>query len=137
MSRLLKSAWGSPSVRRDGVSTIYSYKDPSQPFRQLDVAISTVPFPNLRAAPPIEGQNLTADGFVPTKRSQSFRTAQIAGQIVKWYQQSDAGGADGAFFKTNGFQNRGADGVVRYYELTAEAGPNAVDEVQRWFESLK
>lgn len=61
----------------------------------------------------------------------------MAGRKVRWYQESLSGGADGAYYSTEGFALTDGQGRTGYYRMVVESGNNADAEVSRRFSTAQ
>lgn len=132
----LERVWGQPEIELDGKGGyMLNYRDPKQPFTRLVVHGMTGPLPKLSSPPPVSGEEMVNDQLTGYRRPQGWREVMIAGQKVRWFQQSASGGADGAYFSTEGFTLKSPDGRTGHYFLVAETGDDAAG-VARWFGSV-
>lgn len=135
-SRGLERVWGQPEIQVDGKGGyMLNYRDPKQPFTRLVIHGLTEPLPKLSSPPPVSGEEMVNDELTGFKRPQGWREVMIAGQKVRWFQESASGGADGAYFSTEGFTLKSPDERIGHYRLVAETGDDAA-EVLRWFGSV-
>ncbi len=134
----LERAWGAPEIKRDASGSTYLliYKDPKQPFTRLLIYGMTKPLPLLTSPPLISGEKMVNDQLTGFQRPQSWREVMIDGRKVRWFQESTSSGADGAYYSTECFQQKAADGRIGYYRLNAEAGDDT-ETVVRWFSSVR
>lgn len=136
-SRGLEQVWGAPKIRRDGDGGYcLSYADPRKPFTRLEIHGMAAPLPKLSSPPKLSGEEMRNNTLAGYEREQEWRTVAIAGENVRWYQESTGGGADGAYFSTEGFTLKAADGRKGHYRLVAESGDDAAEAVARWFGSV-
>ncbi|MCW1887393.1 hypothetical protein OKA04_21830 [Luteolibacter flavescens] len=136
-SRGLEQVWGSPKIQRDGEGGYtLTYADPKKPFTRLVVHGMTEPLPRLSSPPKLSGEEMRNNTLAGYERDQPWRTVTIAEQKVRWFQESASGGADGAYFSTEGFTLKAADGRKGHYRLVAENGDDAAEAVARWFGSV-
>lgn len=57
--------------------------------------------------------------------TQNWRTTSILGKPVRWYQEASGGGADGAYYETEGFALTDPNGKTGYYRMVIETITNA------------
>ena len=133
-ARGLEQVWGAPKIQRDGEGGYcLTYADPKQPFSRLMIHGMAEPLPRLSSPPEVAGEAMRNNTLAGYKREQKWRTAVVAGEKVRWFQESAGGGADGAYFSTEGFPLKGPDGRKGHYRLVAEHGDDAAEAVARWF----
>lgn len=130
--------WGKPKIRVSFLGDYeLNYENPAQPFDRLVIHGSVRPFPKLTKAPDVSGEDLINGELTGVTKSQSFQSVLIEGQTVKWFQESTSGGADGAYFTTEGFMKRGSFGSAGHYRIVVESGDEMEAEVARRFGSAK
>jgi hypothetical protein len=133
----LERVWGAPKIRRDGKGGyLLTYADPKRPFARLMIHGMTGSLPKLSSPPPVGGQRMVNDTLSGYEEKQEWRKVRVLGEEIRWFQESDGGGADGAWFSTEGFSLEAPDGRKGYYRLVAEHGDTAVGDVERWFGSV-
>jgi hypothetical protein len=133
----LERVWGAPRIERDGEGGYrLTYVDPKRPFARLMIHGAAEPLPKLSSPPPISGQEMRNNTLAGYEREQEWREVEVLGERVRWFQESAGGGADGAYFSTEGFRVKAADGRRGHYRLVAEHGEAAGEEVARWFASV-
>lgn len=133
----LERVWGKPMIQRDGEGGYcLTYADPKRPFRKLMIHGLATPLPKLSSPPLIDGEKMLNNTLTNYEQEQSWRDAVVLGEKVRWFQESRSGGADGAYFSTEGFAKKSSDGRKGYYRLVAENGDAAGEEVVRWFASV-
>lgn len=131
-----EAKWGKPKIQVSAMGDYeLSYANPAQPFDRLVIFGSVKPYPKLDKAPEVSGEKMVKGELTGVTYPQDFRTAVIGGQSVKWFQESTSGGADGAYFSTEGFALKDAFGKTGYYRMVVEAGDKVDQEVKRRFES--
>jgi len=133
-----EAKWGAPSVRvsRSGNYEL-NYANPDQPFDRVAVHASEKPFPTFKTVPKVNGERMVNDELTAVKVPQKFRTVVIEGKTVKWFQEALSGGADGAYYMTEGFSLTDASGKTGYYRLVVESGDNADVLVSRRFSAAR
>lgn len=133
-----EAKWGKPKIRVSFLGDYeLSYANPAQPFDRLVIHGSIRPFPKLAKAPDVSGEEMVNGELTGVTKPQSFESVSIEGQTVKWFQESTSGGADGAYFTTEGFMKRGSFGSAGHYRIVVEAGDEMQTEVARRFASAK
>jgi len=133
----LERVWGAPRVERDGEGGYrLTYVDPKRPFAQLMIRGVAEPLPELSSPPPVSGAEMRNNTLAGYQREQEWREVLVLGETVRWFQESAGSGADGAYFSTEGFSVKAADGRRGCYRLVAEHGEAAGEEVARWFGSV-
>lgn len=133
----LERVWGAPRIERDGEGGYrLTYVDPKRPFARLMIRGVAEPLPKLSSPPPISGEEMRNNTLAGYEREQEWREVVVLGRPVRWFQESAGGGADGAYFSTEGFSVKAADGRRGHYRLVAEHGEAAGEEVARWFGSV-
>ena len=81
---------------------------------------------------------IMADGeLTGVEIPQRFRSVEIAGKTVRWFQEALSGGADGAYYSTEGFLLSDGNGQSGHYNLIVESGNGAGPEVVRRFASAR
>lgn len=126
--------WGAPEIRTSATGNYeLNYANPDQPFDRLAIQGSPVPFPALTKAPKLTGEKMVSDELTPVEYPQEFRAVKVAGRQVRWFQESLSGGADGAYYATEGFALTDAQGRTGYYRMVVESGDDAHAEVARRF----
>lgn len=122
-SKGFENKWGKPKSEV-GAAGDYrlNYSDPSTPFNQLVVFGSPRPWPQLSSPPKMSSDEMVNGELGMVMRSQSWRTVVVAGKTVRFFKESSSGGADGAYYSTEGFAMTGPDGRTGYYRLVVEAG---------------
>lgn len=133
----LERVWGAPKIRRDGEGGYcLTYADPKRPFFRLMVHGMAEPLPKLSSPPKLSGEEMRNNTLAGFEKEQEWRTVRVLGEEVRWYQESTGGGADGAYFSTEGFTLKAADGRKGHYRLVAEQGEESPEEIARWFGSV-
>lgn len=133
----LERVWGAPKIQRDGSGGyLLTYADPGRPFTKLMIHGMAEPLPKLSTPPLKGGERMVNDTLSGYEEKQEWRKVTILGEDVRWFQESASSGADGAYFSTEGFSLKAADGRKGYYRLVAEHGDNATADVSRWFGSV-
>lgn len=133
----LERVWGAPKIQRDGEGGYcLTYADPKRPFARLMVHGMAEPLPKLSSPPMLSGEEVRNNTLGGYQVEQEWRTVEVLGEKVRWYQESTSGGADGAYFSTEGFTLEAADGRKGHYRLVAEHGDDAAEDVARWFGSV-
>lgn len=133
-----EAKWGKPKIRTTTAGDYeLNYANPDQPFDRLAIQGTSRPFPKLTKVPKVSGEKMINDELTGVLIPQEFRTVMIAGQSVRWFQESLSGGADGAYYTTEGFALKDAFGNTGFYRLVAEGGNNADAEVAKRFGSVK
>lgn len=133
----LERVWGAPRIERDGEGGYrLTYVDPKRPFARLMIRGAAEPLPKLSSPPPLSGEEMRNNTLAGYEREQEWREVEVLGETVRWYQESAGSGADGAYFSTEGFRVKAADGRQGHYRLVAEHGEAAGEEVARWFGSV-
>ena len=136
-ARGLEQVWGPPKIQRDGDGGYcLTYADPKQPFTRLMIHGMAEPLPSLSSPPKLGGEEMRNNTLTGYEREQEWRTVTIQEEKVRWFQESASGGADGAYFSTEGFTLKAPDGRKGHYRLVAEHGDDAREAVQRWFGSV-
>jgi hypothetical protein len=136
-SRGLEQVWGAPKIKRDGEGGyLLTYADPKQPFTRLMIHGMTSPLPKLSAPPRFGGEKMVRDTLTGYEQEQEWRHVTVLGEDVRWFQESASGGADGAYFSTEGFTLKAPDGRKGHFRLVAEHGDKATADVARWFGSV-
>jgi hypothetical protein len=136
-ARGLEQVWGAPKIQRDGDGGYcLTYADPDRPFTRLMIHGMAAPLPRLSSPPKLAGEEMRNNTLAGYEREQEWRTVTVAGEKVRWFQESASGGADGAYFSTEGFTLRSPDGREGHYRLVAENGDDATEAVARWFGSV-
>ena len=129
--------WGDPKVQiTSGGDYELNYTNPSQPFDRLVIQGTTSPFPKLTKAPAVRGEKILNGELVEDLVPQNFRTVIIEGQAVRWFQESTSGGADGAYYSTEGFSLKDSSGKIGYYRLVVEGGNEQDIKISRRFTSV-
>lgn len=121
-SASLESSWGAPyqEVSPEGYYRL-SYKDPNRPFERLVIYGSPRPFPSL-ISPPKMSVDTLVDGELGTiEKTQKWQYAIVLGRTLRWYQEYSGGGADGAYYETEGFSATAPNGKTGYYYLAVES----------------
>jgi len=133
----LERVWGAPKVLRDGEGGYcLTYADPKRPFARLMIHGMAEPLPKLSSPPKLAGEEMRNNTLAGYRVDQEWRKVGILGETVRWYQETTSGGADGAYFSTEGFTLKAADGRKGHYRLVAEHGDDAAEDVARWFGSV-
>ncbi|WP_193213534.1 hypothetical protein [Luteolibacter marinus] len=133
----LERVWGAPMIQRDGEGGYcLTYADPTRPLRKLKVHGMAEALPKLSSPPTIGGEKMLNNTLTDYEREQAWRKVEVLGEKVRWFQQSAGGGAEGAYFSTEGFSLKSPGGRKGYYRLVAENGDAAGEEVVRWFASV-
>lgn len=133
-----ESKWGKPKVRMTSAGDYeLNYANPDQPFDRLAIQGTTRPFPKLTKVPQVSGEKMIDGELTGVMIPQQFRTVTIGGQPVRWFQETTSGGADGAYYTTEGFTMKDVFGNVGYYRLVVESGNNADAEVAKRFGSVR
>ncbi|WP_035612064.1 hypothetical protein [Haloferula sp. BvORR071] len=133
----LEQVWGSPKIKRDGQGGyLLTYADPKQPFTRLMIHGMAAPLPRLSQPPLLSGEHMVRDTLTGYQKKQEWREVTILDEKVRWFQESASGGADGAYFSTEGFTLKASDGRKGHYRLVAEHGDDEAVEVARWFSSV-
>jgi hypothetical protein len=133
----LERVWGAPKIQRDGKGGyVLTYADPKKPFTRLMVHGMTEPLPKLSSPPLVGGEHMVNDNLTGYQKEQEWRKVTVLGEEVRWFQESASGGADGAYFSTEGFSRKAPDGRKGYFRLVAEHGDTASGDVARWFGSV-
>jgi len=133
----LEQVWGAPKIKRDGQGGyLLTYADPKKPLTRLMIHGMTEPLPKLSKPPGIGGGHMVRDTLTGNQKDQEWRKVTILGEEVRWFQESAPGGADGAYFSTEGFTLKASDGRKGHYRLVAEHGDTAAADVARWFGSV-
>ena len=133
----LERVWGAPKIQRDGSGGyVLTYADPNRPFTKLMIHGMAEPLPKLSAPPLKGGERMVNDTLSGYEEKQEWRKVTILGEDVRWFQESASSGADGAYFSTEGFSLKAADGRKGYYRLVAEHCDTATADVSRWFGSV-
>lgn len=136
-ARGLEQVWGEPKIQRDGEGGYcLTYADPRKPFTRLMIHGMAEPLPKLSSPPKLAGEDMRNNTLAGYEREQEWRTATIAEEEVRWFQESASGGADGAHFSTEGFTLKAPDGRKGHYRLVAENGDEGAEAVARWFGSV-
>ncbi|MCW1925964.1 hypothetical protein OKA05_25620 [Luteolibacter arcticus] len=139
-ARGLEQVWGAPKIQRDGEGGYcLTYSDPRTPFTRLIIHGMAEPLPKLSSPPKLGGEDMRNNNTLAgdqREREQEWRTVTVLEEKVRWYQESAGGGADGAYFSTEGFTLKAPDGRKGHYRLVAENGGNAAEAVARWFSSV-
>ncbi|BDS07911.1 hypothetical protein NT6N_29510 [Oceaniferula spumae] len=134
-SKSFAASWGKPKVEVNAAGGYrLSYSDPSQPFNRMEIYGSASALPSLSSPPKLESEEMVDGELSMVESAQSWRTVTIAGKTVRFYKVSNSGGADGAYYSTEGFSLTGPDGKVGHYRLVAEAGDDE-SSVRRRFSS--
>ena len=133
----LERVWGAPKIERDGRGGYcLTYADPKRPFTRLMIHGMAEPLPKLSSPPLLAGEEMRNNTLAGYQREQEWRTVSVLGDKVRWFQESAGGGADGAYFSTEGFSLKAPDGRKGHYRLVAEQGSEAPEDVVRWFGSV-
>lgn len=133
----LERVWGAPKIRRDGEGGYcLTYADPKRPFTRLMIHGMAEPLPKLSSPPKLAGEEMLNNTLAGYEKEQEWRRVRVLGEEVRWYQESAGGGADGAYFSTEGFSVETADGREGHYRLVAEHGGDSPEDVARWFGSV-
>lgn len=133
----LERVWGAPKIQRDGDGGYcLTYADPKRPFARLMVHGMAEPLPKLSSPPKLSGEEVRNNTLAGYEVEQDWRTVEVVGEKVRWYQESTGGGADGAYFSTEGFTLKAADGRKGHYRLVAEHPETGAEDVARWFGSV-
>jgi hypothetical protein len=130
--------WGAPEIRTSESGNYeLNYANPDQPFDRFVIQGSPVPFPPLTKAPMVNGEEMVNDELTAVEYPQEFRTVEVAGRQVRWYQESLSGGADGAYYATEGFALTDDKGRTGYYRMVVESGNGAHAVVAKRFATAK
>ena len=133
----LERVWGAPKIQRDGDGGYcLTYADPKRPFARLMVHGMAEPLPKLSSPPKLSGEEVLNNTLAGYEVEQDWRSVEVLGEKVRWYQESTGGGADGAYFSTEGFSLKAADGRKGHYRLVAEHPETGAEDVARWFGSV-
>jgi hypothetical protein len=133
----LERVWGAPRIDRDGEGGYrLTYADPKRPFARLMIHGMAEPLPKLSSPPMLSGEEMRNNTLAGYEREQEWRTVSVLGEKVRWFQESAGGGADGAYYSTEGFTLKAADGRKGHYRLVAEHGESGAEDVARWFGSV-
>ena len=133
----LEQVWGTPKIKRDGQGGyLLTYSDPQKSFTRLMIHGMAAPLPRLSKPPKFGGEHMVQDTLTGYEKEQEWRKVTILGEEVRWFQESASGGADGAYFSTEGFTLKASDGRKGHYRLVAEHGDTATADVARWFGSV-
>lgn len=133
-----EAKWGPPKIRISVLGGYeLSYANPAQPFDRLVIYGSARPFPVLKKAPDVSGEKMIKGELTGVSHPQRFRSVLVAGQSVKWFQESTSGGADGAYYSTEGFTLKSGFGNPGFYRIVVEGGNEMDAEVARRFASAK
>lgn len=132
-SKAFESKWGKPKVEVNSAGGYrLSYSDPSTPFNRLVIYGSTSALPALSSPPKASVDEMVNGELGVVKRAQSWRTIMVAGKTVRYFQESGPGGADGAYYSTEGFSLTDPNGKTGYYRLVVEAGTDEAPVRQRF-----
>lgn len=133
----LERVWGAPKIQRDGEGGYcLTYADPKRPFARLMIHGMAEPLPKLSSPPMLAGEEVRNNTLAGYEREQEWRTVVVLEEKVRWFQESAGGGADGAYYSTEGFAAKASDGRKGHYRLVAEHGESATEDVARWFGSV-
>ena len=133
----LERVWGAPKIQRDGEGGYcLTYADPKKPFVRLMVHGMAEPLPKLSSPPLLAGEEMRNNTLAGYEKEQEWRSVSVLGEEVRWFQESAGGGADGAYFSTEGFTLKASDGRKGHYRLVAEHGDGGAEDVARWFGSV-
>lgn len=133
----LERVWGAPKISRDGEGGYrLTYADPKRPFARLMIHGQAKPLPKLSSPPPLAGEEMRNNTLTGYQREQEWREVRVLGETVRWFQESTGGGADGAYFSSEGFSLEAPDGREGHYRLVAEHGDGGAEDVARWFGSV-
>jgi hypothetical protein len=122
----LEESWGKPAIE---VSTEGAYRltyaNPAKPFDRLMIHGFPKPLPPAPANPPdISGQDMINGELTATHTPQVWKTSSVKGNPIRWYQESEGGGADGAYFATEGIMLKSIDFRTGYYRFVMEGDGN-------------
>jgi len=134
----LAAKWGAPKVEKSASGYRLSYADPKQPFRRVVVYGMSKSLPSLSKAPKYSGEDFVNGELTGFTRAQSWRSPiNIAGKSVRWFMESKSGGADGAYYSTEGF-SASSNGKNGHYRVVVESGEgSAVEkEIAGWLRSI-
>jgi hypothetical protein len=122
LSPILAKTWGVPT-KESSPEGFYrlSYQDPNKPFERLVIYGSPRPFPSLITPPKMSKDTMVNGELGSIEVAQKWRATTILGKPVRWYQESAGGGADGAYYETEGFALTDPDGKTGYYHLVIES----------------
>lgn len=133
-----EAKWGKPTIRVSFLGDYeLNYANPAQPFDRLVIHGSVRPYPKLTSAPDMSGEDMIDGELTGFTKPQKFQTVSVGGQQVRWFQESTSGGADGAYFSTEGFVQKGTFGNAGHYRMVVEAGDDSGPEVARRFASAR
>lgn len=133
-----EAKWGKPTIRVSFLGDYeLNYANPAQPFDRLVIHGSVRPYPRLSSAPDMSGEAMIDGELTGFTKPQKFQSVSVGGQQVKWFQESTSGGADGAYFSTEGFVMKDAFGNAGHYRMVVEAGNESGPEVARRFASAR
>jgi hypothetical protein len=136
-SQGLEQVWGPPKIQRDGEGGYcLTYADPKKPSTRLMIHGMAEALPKLSSPPTLSGEGMHNNTLTGYEHEQKWRAVTVQEHKIRWYQESAGGGADGAYFSTEGFTLKGPDGSKGHYRLVAENGGDAPEEVVRWFGSV-
>lgn len=117
-------------VDESGQSYQQFFNHESDPFEKLIIYGSTKPFPKMSKPPVLIKPSM--DGLYENdpgiKVPQDWKTTQVMGQVVRWYQESVSGGADGPYFSTEGLTFTNPEGQTGHYRLVVESITGAEPE---------
>ena len=133
----LERVWGAPKIQRDGKGGyLLTYADPNRSSARLMIHGMAEPLPKLSSPPVVGGDRMVNDTLAGREKKQEWREVSILGEEIRWFQESAGGGAEGAYFSTEGFSLKAPDGRKGYFRLVAEHGGAATVDVARWFGSV-
>lgn len=122
----LAKSWGAPTLEASPSGGYrISYKHPSKPFERLVIYGSPKPFPALATPPDLSYETMVNDELTALTKPQSFRSTSILGKPVRWFVESEGGGADGVYSTTEGFSLTAPDGRTGHYRIVIESVSNA------------
>ena len=118
----LEASWGAPEIdlAPDGGYRL-SYKDLSRPFERLVIHGSPRALPALVDPPLLGYQDFVNDELTGLTRPQSWQSTRILNREVRWFKESEGGGADGDYWSTEGFSATAPDGRSGHYRLVIES----------------
>lgn len=132
-SKLFEAKWGKPKIEVNNSGEYQlSYSDPKRPFNRLVIYGSSSALPALSSPPKAVFDEMVNGELAAVSREQSWRTVVIAGKTVRFFLESGPGGADGAYYSTEGFSLTDPNGKTGYYRLVVEAGTDEAPVRQRF-----
>ena len=119
-NRALQKSWGKPVSEEIPNGFRLTYTNPSNSSNRLIILAKKSMWASHQFPPNVKGQKLVNGDFIPTSKSQVFRSATIMGKTIKYYQTDEGSGANASRFRAMGVQLTNPSGAVGNYLIDYE-----------------